>query len=597
MHSPLAAIVPLLAKRSESAAVAFGPIAQQLLKCVQAIHEHKHVVVDIKQENFMLADGTGKGSSVESKLASRIRILDLALVEPWVSIQGHRTNDGGQSLPGTPLYASLNVHAGGTVSRRDDLEALGYVMAELVMQIASGNPSHELPWSHGKSDEEIGSLKAAQVNDPESTFYKQLGSTAAIFQEYLATVREYSFKKTPDYETLSKLLSKIDVSTSKKKKPKVSTAVSNKRSTPASASLSQVSSSTRRVTRSRTRARDQSDFESPPAMTRDKFTETEEFQVERSHDVATLRASDDYSDDDCMDWEVISDENAAPAGSEPFNVIRGVTLFVDGGPQRGTAINLLQSRTNALVVGRDPVAKNGEGVFVLSGDSTVDDSHARIELWTNKKLVGVNITDLKSSTGIFHGRERIRKSMKIFSGDTVKLGATTIRVAQLDVSKVAIPPPSDSTMDSANAKRRFIPEPEPTESTPGSVDQEIETETSPMEEDLPKRRGLRLQVIQGPHLGDMFEIETGESDTVNVGSKPSGKHGKIALAKDPSLKPNHIQLKLCCFAKIHYSLLVTDKSTSGCVKINGGIIKQTGRASVNDSISIGDSVLKILGSL
>ena len=173
-----------------------GPVAAQLLACIQAIHDLKHIVIDVKPENFMLAPSRSKD------VASRIRLLDLALVQPWVSIDKHRPNQG-STMAGTPMYASLNLHKGETPSRRDDLEALGYVIAEIIMQITHGCVSQNLlPWSQGKSDESIGQLKQSQVDDPNSDFYKRMGGsiTTQVFRRYMDEVRGYGYKKNPDYE-------------------------------------------------------------------------------------------------------------------------------------------------------------------------------------------------------------------------------------------------------------------------------------------------------------------------------------------------------------------------------------------------------------
>ena len=58
-----------------------GTIAARLVSCIEAIHERKHVFVDIKPENFMLAAAAGDGSEGQDdirpeKIAKRIRILD-----------------------------------------------------------------------------------------------------------------------------------------------------------------------------------------------------------------------------------------------------------------------------------------------------------------------------------------------------------------------------------------------------------------------------------------------------------------------------------------------------------------------------------------
>ena len=592
MESPLSDLVPTLIKRGETSSVSFGPVAQQLLRCVQAIHERKHVVVDIKQDNFMLSAGTGKGSNPEAKLASRIRILDLALVQPWASLDGHRTNDGGKGLAGTPLYASLNVHAGETISRRDDLEALGYVMAELIIKIASGNAALQLPWSNGQSDEEIHSQKAAHVNNVNSTFYKQLGSASKTFQEYLASVREYTFKKTPDYEHLGTVLSKMKITCAKATTPRVTGIASSKqptnsltrnpsskRSTPSSVSAPLASVQTGRVTRSRTRPTDD--------LNRDhSFMETEQ----TTHMYATAM-DDDSCDKDLMEWEVLADENAAPDRESTPKAIRGLTLVVETGPEKGRAVNLMQGRAESLLVGRNPVSKNGESILALSRDSQVDDSHAKIELWSTKKLIAVNVTDLKSSSGTFHGHEKIRTSMKVFSGDLIRLGGTTLKVVELDAAKLATTP-KEAQAGKKRAHRPAVAEPEQHEMADTSTELEVSMEDRSTQDLGRKREGFRVKVINGPNVGDTFEIEQGVSDIVNVGSKPSGKGSNIALTKDSSLKSNHIQLKLYSFARNHFGLIVTDKNT-GTVKINGVSIKQTGRASVNDHITIGKSELKI----
>uniref|UniRef100_A0A0M3IFU5 Protein kinase domain-containing protein n=1 Tax=Ascaris lumbricoides TaxID=6252 RepID=A0A0M3IFU5_ASCLU len=91
------------------------------------------------------------------------------LVDPWrfssnaihrasaklaVPNNTHRFRDGdgtlrhipfrkGKNLVGTAKYASLNSHNGLELSRRDDLESLGYIIVEFI--------NRELPWKEQRS--------------------------------------------------------------------------------------------------------------------------------------------------------------------------------------------------------------------------------------------------------------------------------------------------------------------------------------------------------------------------------------------------------------------------------------------------------------
>lgn len=596
MQSPLSSIVTELMKSSKSSStIAFGPVAVQLLKCVQAIQENKHIVVDIKPENFMLSSDAGKGSGTAAKLASRIRILDLALVKMWASIGSHRANEGTSTLEGTPLFASLNVHNGETPSRRDDLEALGYVIAELIMKLASGNPAMELPWSNGRSDEEIGKIKAAQVENANSEFYKQLGSPAVAktMKEFLDTVREYSYKKTPDCEQLASLLSKLNVTIKKvltpKKTSKVASKTTPKATTPASGPRTPSTvAGTKRVTRSRARTQEESDEEesSPHKIARDEhYMETEDTDsITDAQPFAAARPAHKLEEEG-MDWEpTASDENQDPEPDQKPKAMVGLTIVVDGGPDKGTAVNLIQGRCETLIVGRNPVAQRGGATLALTRDGDVDDSHIQINLSISKKLQAIVVTDLKSSSGAFVGNDRIKKTSKIFRGQTVRIGNSVLIVKTLDGGKVADASQGGKTVGSNRAATLKRPGPQQTEVI------EIE-DVSP--QPALKRRGMRLRVVEGPHTGEEYELEFGVSESLNIGSKPSGKAGtkNVSLHKDKSLKPNHVHIELLNHKKFK-AVVVTDKS-QGDLKVNRDKVKNKTQAFVSDRIEMGNSVLHV----
>jgi len=216
-------------------------------------------------------------------------------------------------------------------------------------------------------------------------------------------------------------------------------------------------------------------------------------------------------------------------------------------------------------------------MLALPDDVAIDDAHIRIELAITKKLMGINVTDLKSSGGAFVGNEKIRsgKSMKIFRGDTVHIGTSSLRVNNLDAAQA-------STASRSKKKTAKLS----TESDAQVEVVEISEEVAPLQ-----RQGVRICVVDGPHSGESYELEHGMSTSVEIGSNPSGKTGgKVSLQRDKKLKANHVHIELDGLKKIK-AVIVTDKS-KGETKVNRDTIKK-GRAFINDRIHVGDSVLEI----
>ncbi|CAG2111998.1 unnamed protein product, partial [Medioppia subpectinata] len=95
---------------------------------------------------------------------------------------------------GTARYASINSHLGVEVSRRDDLEALGYMLVYFL--------KGRLPWqglqaaTNRHKYEKIAQVK---VSTPLATLCAALPTEFVAYLEYC---RRLGFKSTPDYRYL-----------------------------------------------------------------------------------------------------------------------------------------------------------------------------------------------------------------------------------------------------------------------------------------------------------------------------------------------------------------------------------------------------------
>ena len=407
MEGPLTDVVPLLVTsaaaqkgRSASASTAptaidLGPIATTLISHLEAFHAMRLLFVDVKADNFMLApEGSGgtaqkkkkktKSSALASAselLASRIRLIDFGLVEKYrdLSRGGHR-EDAHPDAPfvGTPEYASLNVLGGHTPSRRDDLEAVGYVLSDVLIRAvrygtagtkSSGGRKQQqqqqqqkaqqtdagvFPWSSCTSDDDVLSVKLAEVEEclghgrtkkkksaasstkSGTTFFASLGAggnedVEDAMREYFAAVRGLEYSEKPDYDELRDIVSDLSV-----KIALGGGTGARKRATPSKAR------GRAGAKKADSESDEESDVEygedvraddfspSPPKKRKGRATAASRraapaaaaaAQVDEDSDVIMIDSSDDDDEDNvadyhtAMDWESVrSDENKTPAG-------------------------------------------------------------------------------------------------------------------------------------------------------------------------------------------------------------------------------------------------------------------------------------------
>lgn len=101
-----------------------------MVEALKLMHAKGFLHRDIKPENFVI--GT-EGSH------HNVYVIDFGLSKKYLDQNNnHISEEINKGLVGTARYTSINSHKGFEQSRRDDLEALGYVL----IYLARG----ELPW-------------------------------------------------------------------------------------------------------------------------------------------------------------------------------------------------------------------------------------------------------------------------------------------------------------------------------------------------------------------------------------------------------------------------------------------------------------------
>uniref|UniRef100_A0A7S4NIP7 Casein kinase I n=1 Tax=Odontella aurita TaxID=265563 RepID=A0A7S4NIP7_9STRA len=477
MAAPLSSIVPILLdeqrrRKTKVKSIPFGEVASTLVSLVEAIHNQNLIFVDIKPDNFMLAQPASKRSHTCSDACRRLRMIDFGLVENFRSrtAGGHRENafPNGQFV-GTPVYSSLNVLEGHTASRRDDIEALGYVMLELILKLLDGggedsDKGSPLPWSSGESDEEILEAKRKAIDGDDSRkFFSRIGHNGNKevekgMKQFFKVVRKMEYTEKPKYDGLKDILNGISLTVETAEDGKSTSERST--STEVASQRYSLKRSSRR-TRSRAKQEDAQANSKPPAVVvkkrkSDLVRPSETVEV---HDLDSAEDSDmeDFhsccNEDEDMDWEVESDENTPPSGDSFSGQIVGeesiqckagpqkragkgegrIEIVFIAGPHEGESFALGGKSPEIVIVGKGPPKPRSKksGVYQIQNDRTAAASHIKLALHSAKGGVhSVRVTDLKANAGTeVNGKAVVSGKFKqAFVGGKVQIGESVMQL-------------------------------------------------------------------------------------------------------------------------------------------------------------------------
>jgi len=159
-------------------------LADQMVTLIEYVHSKNFLHRDIKPENFVMGIGREQ---------TQLFIIDFGLAKKYRNpyTQEHIPYRENKQLTGTARYASINTHVGLEQSRRDDLEAIGYVL----LYFGRGS----LPWQGMKGTTKEEKYKKIfekkDANSPE-VLGKHLPPE---FTTYLVYCKGLDFEDRPNY--------------------------------------------------------------------------------------------------------------------------------------------------------------------------------------------------------------------------------------------------------------------------------------------------------------------------------------------------------------------------------------------------------------
>ena len=171
-------------------------LADQMICRAEYVHSKNFIHRDIKPDNFLM--GLGKRSSL-------VYIIDFGLAKKYrdQKTAKHIPYRDGKSLTGTARYASINAHAGVEQSRRDDLEAIGYV----IMYFLRG----ALPWQGINTRNREEKYKKIMEKKMSTSLEELCQGFPIEFMTFINYCKALKFEDRPDYAYLRRMLKDLFV--------------------------------------------------------------------------------------------------------------------------------------------------------------------------------------------------------------------------------------------------------------------------------------------------------------------------------------------------------------------------------------------------
>jgi serine/threonine protein kinase len=172
-------------------------LAIMMIDILQYIHSNGYIHRDLKPENFVI--GSDRGNKTDT---SKLFCIDFGLAKKFIKKDGtHIDFCEKKKFCGTAKFASIAAHENCEQSRKDDLEAIAYILVYLY--------KGKLPWQGIKTKDK---KKRYQLIYKEKIKYtpeelcKGMPREFIVFLNYIKTL---SFDEKPPYSSFKKMFTRL----------------------------------------------------------------------------------------------------------------------------------------------------------------------------------------------------------------------------------------------------------------------------------------------------------------------------------------------------------------------------------------------------
>jgi casein kinase I family protein HRR25 len=156
-------------------------IGVQIIYLLKTIHDKGIIHRDIKPDNFLLG---------LNSLSKKIHIIDFGFCKSYITNNIHNKIKKTSNLIGSLSYASINSHNCIELSRRDDLESLGYMLIYFYLGF--------LPWDE---------LSSTYIKESKQNITKN-DNIPLVLIDYIKYVTNLKYEENPVYSILIDMCNK-----------------------------------------------------------------------------------------------------------------------------------------------------------------------------------------------------------------------------------------------------------------------------------------------------------------------------------------------------------------------------------------------------